>query len=91
MIISDVAMTKFKKGQQVIILQNPSQPWTEGKIGLVARVESEEFSPLPGLQGILPWYYVLVEHSSSSCSGCVLAESQIQAREAQDERATTIA
>jgi hypothetical protein len=73
-------MTKFKEGQQIIILHNPSQPWTEGKNGRVARVETQKFSPLPSLQGILPWYYVLVdEHSGSFSSGCVLAESQIQA------------
>ena len=70
-------LTKFRKGSLVTILQNPSQPWTEGKIGRVVRVESREFSPLPGLQGILPWYYVWVEHCHGFTSGCVLAESQI--------------
>lgn len=75
-------MTKFRKGQEVTIVHNPLQPWTEGKIGRVEKVETQEFSPLPSLQGVLPWYYVLVEHCHGSSSGFVLTESQIQAREA---------
>lgn len=31
----------YSLGQKVLIVSNPNQPWTVGKVGVVERVETE--------------------------------------------------
>lgn len=66
---------RYKLNQMVWIIRNPRQPWTIGKLGKVARLMDE---PNPwDFQGEGPYYYLFVDHSSCSSSGCVLPESYL--------------
>lgn len=64
----------YKVGEKVRILSNERQPWTVGEIGLI---EEQLLNPGSPYRGRGPYYYVRVEHSESSSSGCVLEESEL--------------
>lgn len=67
---------QYEIDQIVHIVKNDKQPWTVGKEGKVAS-QIEDVPPWeycgPG-----PYYYIFVEHSEYSSSGCVLPESALQ-------------
>lgn len=65
-------------GQKVRILSNSKQLWTIGKIGTIARVETEVEALGKELRGMLPWYYVEVRHSQGCWSRCILISLEME-------------
>ncbi|MBW4418333.1 MAG: hypothetical protein KME13_03795 [Myxacorys californica WJT36-NPBG1] len=67
----------YQLNQKVLIFHNDKQPWTVGKVGEIASLINE---PHPwDYCGNEPYYYVFVDHSEGSSSGCVLIQSALKA------------
>lgn len=67
---------KYRLNQKVLIKENARQPWTVGKIGRIANLMDEPHRC--DYVGDYPYYYVFVDHSAGSSSGCVLAEPALE-------------